>query len=172
MNIKSLFAVLLLAATSASATTIEFTATNINNNRWQYDYTVANDTLGFAIEEFTIYFDLALYDNLTIAASPAGWDSLVIQSDPNIPADGFFDSLALVTGIAPGDTLGSFSVWFDYFGNGTPGAQNWDVVDPISFATLDQGVTQAGNIMPAPEPPTLALLLLGLLTTMLARARR
>ena len=84
-----LITALLLASAQASATLIEYDATNIGGNRWQYDYTVTNDTLAFAIEEFTIFFDEDSYANLAVSASPAGWDSLVAQPDSTLMVPGF-----------------------------------------------------------------------------------
>ncbi|NNF15749.1 MAG: hypothetical protein HKN70_03325, partial [Gammaproteobacteria bacterium] len=116
----------LLCAFTASATMMDFTATSLGGDTWRYDYSVTNDTLGVDIDEFTIYFDHNFYANLsTVADAPPGWDSIVIQPDPGLPDDGFYDSLALIAGIAPGETLSGFSVTVDYFGAGLPGAQFW-----------------------------------------------
>ena len=49
-----------LGAASSGATTIEFEVVNIGGSHWEYDYLVNNDTLGFDIEEFTIFFDVGL----------------------------------------------------------------------------------------------------------------
>ena len=141
----------------------------------QYDYTVTNDTLSIDIEEFSIYFDSAAYTNLaTVTDLPAGWDSLVIQPELSLPTpdDGFYDSLALISGIAPGDVLGGFSVMFDFIGSGMPGAQSWEILNPFTFATLDQGVTVSNAVTPVPEPDMRWLLLVGLLAGYVANVRR
>ena len=132
---------------AGQATTVSFDVTNISGNTWEYTYNVANDTLGIDIEEFTIFFDVALYENLSVTSTPAAWDPLVIQPDPGLPDDGFYDALALVVGIAPGDSLGGFGVQFDFLGSGIPGVQTFDIVDTSTFATLDSGLTQ---VVPIP----------------------
>lgn len=160
----------LVASGPATATVIEYEATNLVGNTWQYDYTVTNDTLGFDIEELTIFFDLNLYENLASPSGPAGWDPIVIQPDPALPDDGFYDALALVAGIAPNASLGGFSVVFDYLGTDAPGAQLWNIVDPFTFETLEAGLTVlAQPTAPVPAPPVLWLGIAGLIAGFGAR---
>ncbi len=137
----------MILATPAAATTIVYSATSLGGTSWRYDYSVTNDSLSVAIAEFTVYFALGSYANLAIAAAPSGWDPLVVQSDADLPADGFYDALTLEGGIALEATLDGFAVTFDYLGPGTPGAQAFEVVDPVSFAALDTGTTS-----PVPLP--------------------
>lgn len=148
---------------AAQATMIFFEAANISGNTWEYSYTVENDSLGFDIEEFTVFFDVGVYENLVLADAPAGWDPLAIQPDTLLPADGFYDALALISGVAPGTSLAGFSVQFDFLGTGTPGAQPFTIVDPFTFETVDSGSTQlADGIVAVPEPGSFWLLLAGL----------
>lgn len=170
-SLKSVAAITITAAAlssvGASAAVITFSSDLLSGNQWRYDYDVTASSGGPIIEEFTIYFNPALYANLITASSPANWDSLVIQPEASIPADGFFDSLALAGGIAAGSTLGGFSLIFDYLGNGAPGSQDFEVVDPVTFESLSVGTTTRFIVEPGsvPEPGTLALysLALGLL---------
>lgn len=134
------------------ATSISYDVQSLGGTTWEYTYTVANDTLGADIEEFTVWFDLALYENLVATATPADWDPLVIQPDPGIPDDGFYDALALVAGISPGGSLGGFSVRFDYLGAGTPDGQPFDIVDAATFALIDGGNTVRAAAGPGPGP--------------------
>jgi hypothetical protein len=142
-----------------SATTIFFGVENLGGNTWEYAYTIENDTLGFNIEEFTIYFEHGLYDNLLVTTPMADWDELAVNPDVILgsPEDGFFDALALGSGIAPGQTLSGFSVSFDWLGAGSPGTQTFEVVDPDTFVSVDSGDTA-----PIPEPATSLLLGAGL----------
>jgi len=153
---------LFLFGNSAIANIITYTVDNIGGNTWQYNYTVTNE-LAFDIEEFTVYFDLGLYENLAVTGSAVDWDPLVIQPDPLLPDDGFFDALALVAGIAPGDSLGGFSVSFDFLGVGTPGDQFFDIVDPFTFDSLASGITELRDAdVSVPEPTSTSLIALGL----------
>lgn len=143
--------VLATFAYCAQATTITYSTQNLGGNTWQYSYTVVNDTLAQSIDEFTIYFDLFLYENLSLAgqATPPAWDAVAIEPDPALPDDGFYDGLALNLGIAQGAALGQFQITFDYLGNGAPKEQFFEVVDPTSFAVLDSGFTVAAVPLPA-----------------------
>ena len=155
----------------ASATTISFATVNLTGNLWQYEYTVTNDSLSTAIDEFTIYFDRDLFSNLAVEASPAGWDSIVVQPDSGIPADGFFDALALGQGLAPGATVTGFTVSFQFLGAGSPSAQPFEVVDPTSFSVIDSGATVAQATTGLPEPGSIALSAIGLSALAFARKR-
>lgn len=156
---------------SVSATVISFTPTLVGGNQWIYNYTVASSVGDPAVDEFTVWYDQTLYTNLSVVASPVGWDPIVIQPDATIPADGFFDALALITGISPGTSQSGFAVSFDFLGNGAPGTQRFDIVDPNTFATLSTGLTSAASLPPieVPEPNTLALAVLGLVLLLARR---
>ena len=137
------------AVSAAQSASISYTATNLGGSSWRYNYTINNGPLDPALEEFTIYFDLNLYASLAPFGTVDDWDVLVVQPDPAIPDDGFYDGLALVTGISPGGAQGGFAVDFDYFGLGNPGAQPYDIVDPVTFAALSSGMT---TLLAVPPP--------------------
>jgi hypothetical protein len=133
---------------------------NLAGSRWQYTYTVTNDVLTVAIEEFTIFCMLGLFENLATESVPADWDPLVIQPDPFLHDDGFFDALSLLgIGIAAGDTLGGYAVSFDFLGSGSSGAQPFDIVDPADFTVLASGTTRSSSV---PVPSSLLLMSAGL----------
>jgi hypothetical protein len=119
---------------------VTYTATDVSGTTWQYDYSITNP-LAVAIQEFTVFFDVSQFSNLTVQASPNTWNSIVAQPDPGLPADGFFDSLALNNGLAPGATQGGFSVQTTFSGAGKPGSQLFNFVDSITFEILSSGDT-------------------------------
>ena len=133
----------------AGATTIHYDVANISANTWEYSYTVNNDTLGFDIEEFTVYFESGLYQNLVITDVSAvpGWDPLTVEPNNFLNNHGFYDALATSGGLAPGNGIGGFTVRFEFLGTGMPGSQLFEVVDPLGFAVLDSGQT---SLVPLP----------------------
>ena len=135
--------------------------------RWQYAYGVKNIDLSVPIEEFTIWFDFDSYDNLSIETPdpPASdWDEIVVQPEPVLSDNGYYDVLAVMgIGINLGETVSGFSVSFDWLGIGEPGSQLYEIIDPDTFETLDSGQT-------IPEPST--LLMIGLGAVILRRKRR
>jgi len=162
----------ILTSGQSFATSITYEATQLSGNTWRYDYTVDNDTLGAAIGELTFYFGLGDYANLGPLAMPSGWDGFIAQPDPLLPDDGFIDLLALDGGLAPGQSLGGFSIVFNWLAAGTPGSQPFDIIEAISFTTLESSSTAlATPATPVPEPPALLLFLIGLLSFAWLRRR-
>ena len=151
------------ASAAASPVEINFVATQVGAERWQYTYTVENISLAPAIDEFTIWFDYGVYSNLALPAvqsGPGGWNEVIVQPDPLLQDDGFYDALATGGGLLPGGSETGFTVLFDWHGLGEPASQRFDIVDPVTFATVYSGVT-------VPEPGS--VLLLGLLAMLRAR---
>ncbi len=156
------------AAFALPVTKVQYQAADLGSGRWQYCYSVTNISLTPAIKEFTIWFDYGLYDNLaieTLDPPASNWDELIIQPEPVLEDDGYYDAKAEAwnPGIGVGETVSGFSVSFDWFGAGQPGSQFYEIIDPATFDTLDSGRT-------VPEPGT--LLLLGLGGLCLLRKRR
>jgi hypothetical protein len=151
-----LLALLLCAMSAAHATSIGYTATSLGGTQWRYDYTVSNTTLAVPIAEFTLFFSMGQYAKLHSVSTAPGWDVLLVQPDPAIPASGYLDALALAGGIVPGATATGFSVTFDYLGTGNPGAQPFTILDPVSFIEIDTGVTQPAAVA-LPSTPWLLL---------------
>lgn len=176
IKIFSLLVILFIQPMVTYASTISYTTSALGGGKWQYQYTVIAAQNESAIAEFSVFFDVSKYANLAVTASPGGWDSIVLQPDSTLPSDGIFDSLSLGADIGPGQSLDSFTVAFDFLGIGTPGAQTFNIIDPETFSTLRSGATiAAAGPLPTPsdvpEPNTLALAMIGVVT-LLARRRR
>jgi hypothetical protein len=138
-------------------TEIYYQTSDLGSGRWQYNYEVSNISLTAPIEEFTIWFDFGLYKNLAIKTPdpPAGnWSEIVLQPEPVLQDDGYYDALSLDVGVGMGQTVTGFAVRFDWRGAGQPGPQFYEIINPITFETIDSGYT-------IPEPATILLLGLG-----------
>ena len=101
----------------------------------------------------------------SLAASPAGWDPLVIQPDPALPADGYLDVIDLGGTVPAGALVAGFSVTFTSLTAGSPGPQRFELYDSSSFNLRGTGLTAAlgSTTTPVPEPEVIVLLLGGLL---------
>jgi hypothetical protein len=159
---------LLYGTSFANAVIIESELTNLGGSSYQYEFNVINDNLATGIEEFSIYFDYTQYENLSVVASPADWDSIVIQPSLSLPDDGFFDSLFLSAPLALGASLDGFSVAFDWLGSvAGPAAygNEFDIFD-FNFNIVASGATTAPVVNPpnpVSEPSLLSLMGLVLL---------
>ena len=139
-------------------TEIQYATNDLGSDRWEYSYTVENLGLSGGIEEFTIWFDFVLYDNLVVTTpgTPPEWNEIVWQVEPVLEDPGGYDALATNLSIAPGENLDGFSVSFDWLGTGRPGPQYYEIIDSLDFSTIEDGYT-------VPEPTILMLFGFGLL---------
>ena len=149
---------LLLVSGQAAATTVNYSVSH-DGFGGQYEYSITNDTLGFEIFELTIHFDYEIFASLSNPGVPVGWDPLVVDPVEFVNDDGFYDVLALGAGIAPGETLGGFTIDFVLLGGQIPGAQRFEVLNPLTFAAIEEGLTE---LSPIPVPAALWLFASGI----------
>jgi len=148
-------------------TEIQYVTNDLGSDQWEYIYTVENISLAAGIEEFTVWFDFGLYDNLVVSTpeTPPEWDQIVWQVEPVLEDPGGYDAVATNLSINIGESLSGFSVSFDWLGVGDPGSQYYEIIDPITFNTIEDGYT-------VPEPASAVMLGLGGVLVVLRRVRR
>jgi hypothetical protein len=159
-----------VASPLAKADGVQYQATQVSGDTWQYTYTLTGTPLG-ANQAFTVFFDPTLTSNLVDtsmdATNPASlaaenWLSFSIPFDPSLSSDGFYSALALVD---DDSTTEAFTVAFDYSGLGKPGSQMFSIDQFDAFGNLVMNM-QTGETTPvgvvAPEPGVGVLLILGL----------
>ncbi len=171
---------------------------SLGDNHWQYTYTVKNNSLthidsGYGeigVTYFNVYFpadssnptsESALFTNLAVAYvyDPTKWDVFVQGPTSDIPRPVWkFDAYAtppegdyqVIYPVLAGQSAGPFSVNFDYTGSGTPGNQQFAVLELGANQVIFEGTTQPHAV---PLPPSIALLVTGVLgLAMLKRFRR
>lgn len=169
--ISGLLLIAMLFST-AHATIITTHLTHISGNTWQAEYTIENDVLS-ELFNAVIYFDVGLYENLAIVATPDDWDPLVLQPDPALPDDGIYDVLSLAGGIVLGTTLSGFIVSFDWLSAGMPVSQFFEIMDTAPVVrVVDSGQTIVTNSLNVSEPEVVVLLLMAFGILALVSARR
>jgi hypothetical protein len=162
-----LFALLLGAATigaplCSEAASISATFHQLTGSQWIGDFVVTGDGSPSVINDFTIYFPDASFAALSLgAASPAGWDSLIVQPDTTLHSPGFLDSLALGSGIGTGASVSGFEVKFNFLGAGSPLPLRFDIND-ANFHAVYSGLTTVTAVTAVPEPEAAWLVLVGL----------
>ena len=158
----------LIAPLHAVSAGINATYHPLGGSQWAVDFIVTGDGTPAVINDFTIYFPDTSFAALSLAASPANWDNLVVQPDTALHSAGFLDSLALASGIGSGASVGGFEVKFTFLGSGTPLPLHFDIND-ANFHAVYSGLTSVTAI---PEPETAWLMLVGLGAFAGARLRR
>jgi len=140
---------------NADATLMKYVVTDLSSGQFECEYTLINNN-SVAIQEFTIWFDVQLYDNLVLTTEEplaSQWDEIILKKTGfGLPIG--YDAKSLTGGILHAETLNGFSVKFDWFGTGIPGSQFFEIIDPTTFQTIHSGYT-------VPEPATIFLLGLG-----------
>lgn len=167
----------LLVAQTANAIAINYNLIALGGDDYRYEYTVTNDGslgAGIALEWFAILFDPVLYDesSLTIVTAdpPASdWDELILGS--GLLIDAAYDVFALAGGIADGGNVTGFAVEFTWLGTGAPGAQPFEIYDPVSFDVIETGSTHT-TVSAVPEPGTLTLLFISVMAAVAVMRRK
>lgn len=154
----------------ASALLIDYEEISQVGNTYQYSYTFFND--GSAdIDEVSIFYEVGLYDNLSIIGSPTDWDPLVYPVNDPPGAEGVADWFAFGAPLGAGDSLAGFDVQFDWLGaSGGPGGQYFEAYD-FNFDLLSSGSATNVNAT-VPEPDLLLLFSLGMVVLGFSRVSR
>jgi hypothetical protein len=144
--------------------------------RYEYRYTLTNVALASPVSWFSVDFDTALYDEASLLITSTGlsdWSQQILGSVFANPAQ--YDAYKTVgPGVGIGSAAAGFSVAFTWLGAGAPSGQAFTIYDPATLSVLDSGRTTALGEPPVnqvPEPPILALVLLGLCGGALVRRR-
>ena len=152
-----------LFAPLSQATVINSVYTPLGGSTWLVDFTLVFDGSPSSITNFTV--DFPSFSNLVLVASPATWDTLLVQPDAGIPDPGYLDSLALTPAAAlTAGSLGGFQVQFTFAG--TPGPLPF-VISDATFTPVFAGVTTV-----VPEPAAWLMFALGLAGMAVRRGMR
>jgi len=140
----------------ASATVISYDLLDLGNNRFECIYVVKNDDLRTPIKQFTLSFDEDYYGNIQVtsgAAISVNWDEIILlPTGLGVPFE--YDALTLADGIGLGQSVGGFSVSYDWFGTGLPGKQPFEIINPSNSQPIYSGNT-------VPEATTIILFAFG-----------
>ena len=158
-------ALLLLSTPALAAVSVQYRLVPRGGNVFRYVYTITNTASSGSVQLFDILFNTSLYQESSLQiVTPANlqleWSEKFLVSLPGVPAA--YDALALRGGIPAGVVATGFSVQFTWIGPGIPGAQPFDIFDPVTFAKLESGVTTQEPASTVPLPSTLPLAVTGL----------
>ena len=134
----------LVLFSAARGTEVECALEDVGSGQWVYHYTVRNTTLADPIEQFVIWFEPGLYESLSIVSDPEigyDWYQDTVEPDPVWLFYGAYRALAWDEGIGVGEYESGFAVRFTYLGGGAPGVQEFDIVDPNVYVSLEAGWT-------------------------------
>jgi subtilisin family serine protease len=100
-----------------------------------------------------VQFDPTSVAELTSLASADGWDSIVLQPDPGLPAGGVFDSIALepIHVIRPGDRLSGFALEAMVQSSPSVSPAPWFQLYDANGTVIASGVVMT-SVVPEPGP--------------------
>lgn len=166
---------MLIFCFSAKAVLITSQVSGLGGNSYQYDFVVNNsgaNAIATGVEEFSVFFNFNTYQNLAVVASPVDWSSYVLQPNFGLSQDGVFGSFFLTSPIGLDESLGGFSVSFDWVSidsqpNGVDGFEVYDA----NFNIIASGRTSAPPTSVIPLPQMMSLFSLGLAILLVRRKR-
>ena len=182
------FAACLIQAAGAASIDyiVTYDAIQIGNDTWQYDYTIINNSQN-DIYALDLFFPKenqggdTLYQNVSVFNSPAGWESFFfpevvisgVEISPPVMTwgggvwDALLEDFVFALWISPGEDLSGFSVTFDWFGEGNPGSQEFELWGTANLDSLYKGLTTSdapnGDAPSVPEPQSFMLLGTGII---------
>jgi len=139
---------------------------------WSADVSSTNSGAS-TFESITLYLDFAHTRNLAVLASPAPWDTLVVQADLELASDAFVDLLLIDTpGIESTVSLTGLTIGFEWLGGSIPIALRYTINDPDTFAVLEAGHAAMQVTANVPEPASWLLFALPLSGLAVVRTTR
>ena len=136
-----------------------YTETFLGGSLWQYDYTFHNDSLT-GIDLYEVVIDFPTSATATVGSTAAGWTGIpttnfvqFFSNFPGAPLNGGAD-------IPSGESLTGFMFTIDQQLGDTTFTANFADTNNGNATLTFNGMTQFASTS-APEPETLALLLLG-----------
>jgi hypothetical protein len=148
-------------------TEISYSTKQISQTRWIYEYDVRNLSIEEGVAAFTIWFKEGDYANLAMVTQEpllSGWDQIVWQPNLALASNGAFDVLTKTQPIRMGESISGFSVEFDWLKQKMPSSQYYEIINPSTYETIDQGFT-------VPEPCSAILMITGVITFLRGRRK-
>ncbi|MBI3345658.1 MAG: PEP-CTERM sorting domain-containing protein [Burkholderiales bacterium] len=147
------------AGAVSAAPSIQYVATDLvdlvaGQDLWQYDYTIAGDVA--AGDGVNILFAYSQFDGIDVLLADSAVFATPTQPVSVLSADGLLSITALQQ-ISSADPA-HISVQFQWLASGSPGAQQFEVVDSF-FSVVDSGTTvspSAPHDLPEPSSAWLA----------------
>jgi hypothetical protein len=153
--------VLSLAWCSLAQAQVNLVVVDLGANTFKAIYTLEPTLAAASFNELTLYFDPRAITSLSLLSAPADWDTLVVQSDTQIPADGFFDAI-----FSPLDPASSSAATFSLTLHGPVALPSrYELLNSSTMSVVQTGITAV-----VPEPSAWTLLTAGCLLLALKSA--
>lgn len=162
LTVAAMLLLIMVMASAAMATTVDYTLTGLGGSMFRYDWTVTANPLEDPIQDMLIYFEdvtTPTADTLSVVGVPnSDWIAAVYE--PFIPVlGGYYEAYTLTTPIAPGSSLSGFSASFNWLlQTRGPGSQLFEIYEyNANTDTLDlveSGQTTQRNDGVVPEAST------------------
>lgn len=152
-----------------TSTAITYVSTAQGGGVFEHRYTIDTTGLDTTFDQLSLFFDENQYASISIQQAPTAWDAIVVEGDPFLASDAFFDAIFGQTYDINTPLIDTFTLQVTPAPGMPQRDQYFQLLQSDSTTVVAQGFTSRVTTVPVPEPASLALVLVASLAAAAAR---